>query len=57
MSQRSRDNSHAQYIYNGQQLLAVVDRVTGGWRLIVHGREVGVFRSRAEALDQLDHDW
>jgi len=50
----SRDDSRAQYIYNGQQLIAVVERVTGGWRLIVRGREIGVFASRAEALAAID---
>jgi hypothetical protein len=46
-----------QYIYNGQQLLAVVERVAGGWRLIVRGREVGCFKTRAEAVAAIDHDW
>jgi hypothetical protein len=57
MTKRSRDDSRAQFIYNGQQLLAIVERVTGGWRLFVRGREAGVFRSRAEAFAAIDHDW
>jgi hypothetical protein len=39
-----------QYIYDDQQLVAVIEPVEGGWRLIRNGREVGVYRSRAEAL-------
>jgi hypothetical protein len=51
---RSRDDSRTQYIYDSQQLVAVLEPVAGGWRLIVRGREIGVFQSRAEALTAID---
>ena len=54
---RSRDDSRPQYIYDGQALIAVVERVTGGWRLTVRGREVGCFKTYPEAFAAIDHDW
>jgi hypothetical protein len=45
---RSRADSRPQYIYDGQQLLAVVERV---------GHEVGCFKTRAEVFAAIDHDW
>jgi hypothetical protein len=52
---RSRDDSRPQYLYNAQQLIAVLEPVDGGWRLIMRGRDVSVFASRAEAFAAIDH--
>jgi hypothetical protein len=46
-----------QYVYDSQQLIAVVKPVDGGWLLIVRGREIGCFKTRAEAFAAIDHDW
>ena len=54
---RSRDDSRTQYIYDSQQLVAVLEPVAGGWRLIVRGREVGCFKTYPEAFAAIDHDW
>ena len=51
---RSRDDSLTQYVYDLQGLITVLERVTGGWRLIARGREIGVFASRAEAFAAID---
>jgi len=51
---RSRDDSRTQYVYDSQQLIAVLKPVDGGWRLIARGREIGVFASRAEAFAAME---
>jgi hypothetical protein len=45
-----------QYIYDGQVLVAVIEPVDGGWRLIVRGREIGIFKRREEAIAVIDED-
>lgn len=41
------------YLYDGQVLLGIVDRVHGQWRAVVHGCELGLFGSHEEALAAL----
>jgi hypothetical protein len=41
------------FVYDGQRLLGFMDHTRGQWRAVAHGRELGRFGSREEALAAL----
>jgi hypothetical protein len=39
------------YLYDDRTtMLGLVERVVGGWRAVRHGRDLGVFRKREQAI-------
>jgi hypothetical protein len=48
---RVSSGTSKQYIYDSQNLVAVIEPLTDGrWRAIKSGRVIGVYDSRAEAI-------
>lgn len=46
-----------QYIYDDKVCVGFIERLADGrWRVVKAGREVGVFRSRKQALEAIDGD-
>ena len=43
-----------QFIYDDKMLVAVIEPVEGGWRLIWNGREIGIYAKREQALAAID---
>ena len=43
-----------QYIYDGRQLVAVIELKTDGWHVIIRNRKVGVCADRVAALRLVD---
>jgi hypothetical protein len=39
-----------QWVYDDKQVVAVIEQIKDGWRVIKHGREIGVFKRRQDAL-------
>lgn len=55
MTRHEREPRRAEYIYDGQVLIAVVEPLDDGrWRLIVRKREIGIFDTREAAFAALD---
>jgi hypothetical protein len=46
----------AAYIYDDQQLTAVIEPVENGWRPVMNRREIGVFEKFAEAIKAIDEN-
>jgi len=43
-----------QWVYDGRELLAVIELKIDGWHVIVRNREIGVCADRVAALDLVD---
>ena len=43
-----------QYIYDGRELVAVLEHKTDGWHVIIRNRKVGVCADRVAALRLVD---
>jgi hypothetical protein len=57
MTRRLQTEARTQYIYDGSALVAVLEPVEDArWRVIVRGREVGIYRSREQAIAALDDE-